>query len=182
MNARTVACLLLSLTSFAAGQKPAEKNLPQIPTPEMLAIEMAKALILADRDRFTALLATPEEMERLLEVHQPPFRPEDRQYQKTQVSEIVADRAGDFDRFQAMKRKANFKEGIPVRFELISLAPLYVKDGMKKIRNSRVRMLQGNDGGSTEPFLIFLDDMFLFPRGWAFTSVRPAIGREADAK
>ena len=62
------------------------------------------------------------------------------------------------------------------------MAPLYVKDGMKKIRNSRLRMVEGAEGGRTESFLIALDDMFLFPRGWAFTSVTPGIGKEIDTK
>ena len=182
MTTRSVACLLLGLAPFAVGQKPAEKDLAQVPTPEVLAIEMAKALVFADRDRFTALLATREEMEQMLEAAWTPSRPEERQYLKSHVAEILADRADDFDRFQAMKKKANFKQGIAVRFELISMAPLYVKDGMKKIRNSRLRMVEGAEGGRMESFLIALDDMFLFPRGWAFTSVRPGIGKEIDTK
>ena len=61
-----------------------------------------------------------------------------------------------------MKRKADFKLGVLVWFEVIKLESIYVKDGMKKIRHSRVRMLQGIEGGKTESFLISLDDMFLF--------------------
>jgi hypothetical protein len=53
---------------------------------------------------------------------------------------------------------------------------------MKKIRHSRVRMFQATNGGKEQSFLIKLDDMFLFPRGWAFTSVWPAIGKEPAAK
>ena len=68
-------------------------------------------------------------------------------YQKNKVAEIAAERGQDFDRFQAMKRNADFKQGVPVRFEVIKLASIYVKDGMKKIRHSRVRMLQGIEGG-----------------------------------
>jgi hypothetical protein len=48
---------------------------------------------------------------------------------------------------------------------------------MKKIRHSRVRMFQAADGGKEQSFLISLDDRFLFPRGWAFTSVSPGIGK-----
>ena len=33
-----------------------------------------------------------------------------------------------------------------------------------------------------ESFLIWLDDMFLFQRGWAFTSVSPGIGKETSKK
>ena len=53
---------------------------------------------------------------------------------------------------------------------------------MKKIRHSRVRMFQGIEGGKTESFLSSLDDMFLFPRGWAFTSISPGIGKEISGK
>ena len=49
---------------------------------------------------------------------------------------------------------------------------------MKEIRHSHVRMIQTGAGGQEEPFIIKLDDMFLFPRGWAFTSIWPAIGKE----
>jgi hypothetical protein len=146
-------------------------------TSEVLAIEMAKALVSGDRDRFTALAATRTEMERLLEAAQPSSGPADREYQKNKVAEILAERGKDFDRFQAMKRKASFKPDVPVRFELIMLDRIYVKDGMKKIRHSRVRMLQGTEGGKTESFVISLDDMFLFPRCWAFTSISPGIGK-----
>jgi hypothetical protein len=176
------ACFFLGLASLAAGQGATEKHLPRIADPETLAIEMAKALVAGDRGRVTALAATRKEMEALLEAAQPPARPEDRQYLKDKVAEILAERRGDFDRFQAMKRKVNFKEGVAVRFELIELAPLYVKDGMKKIRHSRVRMFQGVEAGKTESFLISLDDMFLFPRGWAFTSISPGIGKEISRK
>jgi hypothetical protein len=72
----------------------------------VLAIEMAKALVAGDRARFTALAATREEMEAMLEAAQPPSRPEDRQEMKAKVAEIVADRRGDFDSFQAMKKAA----------------------------------------------------------------------------
>ena len=175
---RTAVCVLLGLASLAAGQSATVKDLAHIANPEVLAIEMAKALVSGDRDRFTALAATRTEMERMLEAAQPPSGPEDREYQKNKVAEIVAERGKDFDRFQAMKRTADFKQGVPVRFEVIKLESIYVKDGMKKIRHSRVRMLQGIEGGKTESFLISLDDMFLFPRGWAFTSVSPGIGKE----
>ena len=182
MIARAAVCFFFALATVAAGQVGRPSNLPQIPTPEILAIEMAKALVAGDRQRFTALAATREEMEQLLETHQPPINAEDRRHQKEKVAEIVADRKDEFDRFQAMKKKANVREGVPVRFELISLDKPYVKDGMTKIRHSRLRMLQGTEPGKTETFLIALDDMFIFPRGWAFTSVRPGIGREADVK
>ena len=182
MTARTAVCVLLGLASLAAGQSATVKDLPHIANPEVLAIEMAKALVSGDRDRFTALAATRTEMERMLEAAQPPSGPEDREYQKNKVAEIVAERGKDFDRFQAMKRKADFKQGVPVRFEVIKLESIYVKDGMKQIRHSRVRMLQGIEGGKTESFLISLDDMFLFPRGWTFTSVSPGIGKEISGK
>ena len=77
-----------------------------------------------------------------------------------------------------MKKEANFKEGAAVRFELIELDSVYEKDGMKKIRHSRVRMFQAAEGRKAESFLIGLDDMFFFERGWAFTSVSPGIGKE----
>ena len=98
-TART-ACLLLGLTSLAAGRSGPEQPLPRIASPEALAIEMAKALIAADRARFTALAATREEMERLLETAQPPASPQDRQELKDKVAEILADRSEDFDRFR----------------------------------------------------------------------------------
>jgi len=177
----TTACLLLGLTSFVAGRRGPEQPLPRIASPEALAIEMAKALVAADRARFTALAATREEMETLLETHQPPASAQDRQELKDKVAEILADRGEDFDRFQAMKKAAGFKEGAAVRFELIDVDRIYEKDGMKKVRHSRVRMFQ-TDGAKEESFLIWLDDMFLFPRGWAFTSVTPGIGKEPSKK
>jgi hypothetical protein len=182
MTARIAVCFVLGAASFAAGQGTTEKDLPRISDPKDLAIEMAKALVAGDRGRFSVLAATRMEMERLLEVGQPPSTPEDRQYQKNKVAEILADRRADFDRFQAMKRKTNFKEGIALRFELIMLDRIYEKDGMKKIRHSRVRMIQGVEGIPTQVFIISLDDMFLFPRGWAFTSVRPGIGNEDSGR
>ena len=118
----------------------------------------------------------------MLETAQPPSRSEERQELKDKVAEILADRGEDFDRFQAMKKEAGFKEGAAVRFELIELDRIYVKDGMKKVRHSRVRMFQATQGGKEESFLIWLDDMFLFPRGWAFTSVSPGIGKEPSKK
>ena len=179
MTAQTVAaCCFLGLASFAVGKGAPEQALPRIASPEALAIEMAKALVSDDRKRFTALAATREEMEGMLETAWRPTKPEDRQYVKDKVAEILADRGEDFDTFQAMKKKADFKEGAAVRFELIALAPIYVKDGMTKVRRSRVRMFQATEGGREECFLISLDDMFLFPRGWAFTSVSPGIGKE----
>jgi hypothetical protein len=54
MTARIAACFILGLASYTAGQSTPEKNLPHIGTPEVLAIEMAKALVSGDRDRFTA--------------------------------------------------------------------------------------------------------------------------------
>jgi hypothetical protein len=184
MIARTAlaASLSLGLMSFAAARTGPGKPLPRIASPEALAIEMAKALVAADRARFTALAATREEMETLLETAQPPASPLDRQELKDKVAEILADRGEDFDRFQAMKKAAGFKEGAAVRFELIEVDRIYEKDGMKKVRHSRVRMFQATDGAKEESFLIWLDDMFLFPRGWAFTSVSPGIGNEASKK
>jgi hypothetical protein len=174
------ACLFLGLASVAAGQRiPA---LPRLANPDALAIEMAKALVSADRERFTALTATREEMERMLETAQPPATPQDRQELQDKVAEIVADRAKDFDGFQAMKKAANFKEGSAARFEIIELDSIYEKDGMKKVRHSRVRMFGATRDGKQESFVISLDDMFLFPRGWAFTSVSPGIGKVTDAR
>ena len=181
MTIRTAtACFFLGLASFAAGKDAPQKALPRIANPEALAIEMARALVSADRQRFTALAATREEMEGLLKTAQPPMGLEDRQEQKRKVAEILADRREDFDKFQAMKKEADFKEGSAVRFELIELDPIYEKDGMKKVRHSRVRMFQATEGGKEESFLIRLDDMFLFQRGWAFTSVSPGIGKETS--
>jgi hypothetical protein len=180
MIARPAACLLFGLASLAAGQSATEQALPHIAAPETLATEMAKALVSGDRDRFTALAATRKEMEELLAAAQPPSTAEDRQYQKDKVTEILDDRRDDFERFQAMKKSAGVIEGAAVRFEIIVLDPIYVKDGMKKVRHSRIRMFQAAPGGQTEAFLIGLDDMFLFPRGWAFTSVAPGIARETS--
>ena len=171
-------CCFLGLASFAVGGGVPQKALPRIAKPEALAIEMAKALVAADRGRFTALAATREEMEEMLKTAQPPMGLVDRQEQKRKVAEILADRGKDFERFQSMKKEAGFKEGAAVRFELIELDPIHEKDGMKKVRHSRVRMFQTTSGDQEESFLISLDDMFLFPRGWAFTSVTPGIGKE----
>ena len=133
MTARTAAaCFFLGLASFAAGQGPPDKGLPRIANPEVLAIEMAKALVSGDRERFTALASTREEMEGLLETAQPPSTREERQELKDKVAEILAERGGDFDRFQAMRKEADFKEGAAVRFELIELDRIYEKDGMKR--------------------------------------------------
>ena len=114
----------------------------------------------------------------MLETAWRPTRPEDRQYVKDKVAEILADRRDEFDKFQAMKKEAGVNDGAAVRFELIDLAPIYVKDGMTKVRHSRIRMVQATEGGKEESFLISLDDMFVFPRGWAFTTVMPGIGKE----
>jgi hypothetical protein len=183
MTTRNAAvCLFLGLFSLAAGQGAAQKDLPRIPNPESLAIEMAKALVSGDRERFTALAATREEMEEMLKTAWPPTSPEDRRYIKDKVAEILAERGQHFDRFQAMKRKADFRKGAAVRFEVIELDPIYEKDGMKKVRHSGVRMFQVTEGGKEESFAIGLDDMFLFPRGWAFTSVYPGIRKETPKR
>lgn len=63
MTARTAVCFVLCLSSFAAGQSATENNLPRISDPKELAIEMAKALMSGDRGRYTALAATPMEMQ-----------------------------------------------------------------------------------------------------------------------
>ena len=175
-------CFLLGLASFAAGKGASQKALPRIANPEALAIEMAKALVSGDREGFTALAATREEMEEMLKTAQPPMGTEDRQEQKRKVAEILAERGKDYDKFQAMKKDAGVKKGAAVRFELIELAPIYEKDGMKKVRHSRIRMFQATEGWKEESFLISLDDMFLFQRGWAFTSVTPRIGKETSKK
>jgi hypothetical protein len=183
MTVRTAAaCFFLGLASVAAGKGAPQQVLPRITDPAVLAVEMAKALVAGDRERATALSATREEMELLLGTHQPPSSPEERQELIAKVAEIVAERGPDFDRFQAMKKEAGLNEGAAVRFEIIELDKLYEKDGMKKIRHSRLRMFQGTYGSQEQAFIIKLDDMFLFPRGWAFTSVWPAIGKEPAAK
>jgi hypothetical protein len=171
-------CLLLSIAPLAMGQSARENALPRVASPERLAIEMAKALVSDDRERITALAATREEMETMLETAWPPATAGDREYIKTKVAEILAERVADLERFQAMKKAAGVKKGAAVRFELIDLDKLYEKDGMKKIRHSHVRMIQTGAGGQEESFIIKLDDMFLIPRGWAFTSIWPAIGKE----
>jgi hypothetical protein len=176
------ACFLLGLASFAVGTGAPQKALPDIANPEALAIEMAKALVSGDRARFTALAATREEMEGLLKTARPPATAEERQELKVKVAEILADRRNDFDRFQEMKKEAGFQEGAAVRFELIELDPVREKDGMKYVRHSRVRMFQAREGGKEESFLIRLDDMSLFQRGWAFTSVSPRIEKETSKK
>jgi len=174
--------MVLVLIAVAAPVSAAEQAPPRIATPDVLAIEMAKALVAGDRARFTALAATREEMEAMLEAAQPTSRPEERHEMKAKVAEIVGDRRGDFDRFQAMKKAAGVAPGAAVRFEVIELDRIFEKDGMTKIRHSRVRMRQTPAGGNEQSFLIALDDMFLFERGWAFTSVSPAIGKEPPPK
>ena len=181
MTTRTaVVCLCLGLGSFAASEGDPQKALPRIPNPEALSIEMAKALVSGDRERFTALAATREEMEGLLEKAQPPTSSQERRELKDKVAEILAERRTDFDRFQAMKRAAGFKQGATDRFELIEIDAIYRKDGMEKIRHSRVRAFQATEDGKGASFVIGLDDMFLFDRGWAFTSVSPGIGKETQ--
>jgi hypothetical protein len=175
---RAATCFLFSLAPLAMGQGARDNALPRVATPEILAIEMAKALVSDDRERVTALAATREEMETMLETAWPPATAGDREYIKTKVAEILAERVADLERFQAMKKTSGVKKGAAVRFELIDLDKLYEKDGMKKIRHSHVRMIQTGAGGLEESFIIKLDDMFLFPRGWAFTSIWPAIGKE----
>ena len=183
MIARTAAaCVVLALGSFASVKGARQEALPRIGDPAVLALEMAKALVAADRERATALSATREEMELLLGTHQPPSRPEERQELIDKVAEILDERGPDFERFQGMKKDAGFNEGAAVRFELIELDKIYEKDGMKKIRHSRIRMFQATNSGKEQSFIIKLDDMFLFPRGWAFTSVWPAIGKEPATK
>jgi hypothetical protein len=75
-------------------------------------------------------------------------------------------------------REAGVREKAAVRFELIDMEPIREKDGMKKVRHSRVRMLQAAEDGKVNSFLMGLDDMFLFPRRWAYTSVSPGIKKE----
>ena len=71
MTIRTAAtCLLLGLFSLAAGPGAPQKDLQRIANPEALPVEMAKALVSGDRERFTALAATREEMEGLLKTAQ----------------------------------------------------------------------------------------------------------------
>jgi hypothetical protein len=175
-------CVLVGLASLVAGQDTRGKALPRVATPEELAIEMAKALVSDDQERVTSLAATREEMEALLESAQPPATSIDRQELKSRVAEILAERTADLERFEAMKKASGVKKEGTARFELIDLDRIYVKDGMKKIRHSHVRMIQTGAGGQVESFVIKLDDMFLFPRGWAFTSIWPAIGKEPARK
>jgi hypothetical protein len=180
MTIRTATvCFLLS---FAAGTGAPQKSLPGFANPEALAIEMAKAVVSGDRERFTALAATREEMEALLETAWPPTGPEERQELKDKVAKVLAERREDFDKFQAMKKEAGFKKGAAVRFELIELDRVHEKDGMKNRGHSRVRMFQATEGGKEESFLIRLDDMVLFHRGWAYTTVWPRIEKETSKK
>ena len=125
---RAATCLLLSLP-LTVGQGARENAPPRVATPELLAIEMARALVSEDLERITALAATREEMETMLETAWPPATADDREYIKTKVAEILAERVADLERFQAMKKASGV-------------------------------------------------NMFLFPRGWAFTSIWPAIGKE----
>ena len=179
MIARTVPSLfLLGFAAFTASKDDPEKASLRIANPKELSVEMAKALVSGDRKRFTALAATREEMVTLLETALHPASLKERQEQKDKVEEILTDRGEDFDRFQAMKKEAGVRENVAVRFELIDMDPIREKDGMKKVRHSRVRMLQAAEDGKDNSFLIGLDDMFLFPRGWAFTSVSPGIKKE----
>jgi len=182
MIARTAAACVLGLASLASVKGDGQAALPRPADPAVLAVEMAKALVAGDRERATALSATREEMELLLGTHQPPATPEGRRELTEKVSLILADRGPDFDRFQSMKKGAGFRDGAAVRFELVDLDKIYEKDGMKKIRHSRVRMFQATNGTKEESFIIKLDDMFLFPRGWAFTSIWPAIGKEPPTR
>ena len=183
MTARIIAgVFLLGFVSFAAGKDAPEKALPRIADSRELSVETAKALVAGDRERFTVLTATREEMLRMLETALHPASPEERQEQKDKVEEILAERREDFDKFQAMKKEAGVREGAAVRFELFDIDPIRKKDGMEKVRHSRVRMFQAAADGKEDSFLIGLDDMFLFPRGWAFTSVSPGIKKEAPKK
>jgi hypothetical protein len=43
-------------------------------------------------------------------------------------------------------------------------------------------MFQATKGKKEQSFIIKLDDMFIFPRDCAFTSVWPAIGKEPASK
>ena len=166
MTPRTVVgVLFLGFASLATGKDAPEKAPPHIADSKELSVEMAKALVAGDRERFTLLAATREEMVRMLETALHPVSAEERQEQKDKVEEILADRSEDFDRFQAMKKEAGVRKGATVRFELIYIDPIREKDGMKKVRHSRVRMFQAAEDGKEDSFLIGLDDMFLFPRG-----------------
>jgi hypothetical protein len=144
----------LGFVSFAAGKDAPEKVLPRIADSKQLSVEMAKALVAGDRERFTALAATRDEMVRMLETALHPTSPEERQEQKDKVEEILAERSEDFDRFQAMKKEAGVRQGAAVRFELIDMDTIREKDGMKKVRHSRVRMFQAAEDGKEDCFLI----------------------------
>jgi len=183
LTPRTVAgVFLLGFASLAAGQDTPEKGLPRIADSKELSVEMAKALVAGNRERFTVLSATREEMVRMLETALHSASSEERQEQEDKVVEILGERNEEFDKFQAMKKEAGVQEGAAVRFELIDMDPIREKDGMKKVRHSRVRMFQAAEDGKEDSFLISLDDMFLFPRGWAFTSVSPGIRKETPKK
>ena len=177
-----VGVFLLGFASFAMGKDSPEKAPPRIADSKELSVEMAKALIAGDRERFTGLAATREEMARMLEEALHPASSEERQEQKDKVDVILVERNEDFEKFQVMKKEVGIREGAAVRFELIDMDPIREKDGMKKVRHSRVRMFQAAGDGKEDSFLIGLDDMFLFPRGWAFTSVTPGIKKEVPKK
>jgi len=89
------------------------------------------------------------------------------------MEEILADRSEDFDKFQVMKKEAGVREGAAARFELIDMDAIREKDGMKKVRHSRVRRFQAAEDGKEVSFLIGLNDMFLFPRSWPSAPSRP---------
>jgi len=105
---------LLGFASFAAGKDAPEKVPPRIADSKELSVEMAKALVAGDRERFTALAATREEMVKMLETALHPASPEERQEQKDKVEEILAERREDFDKFQVMKKEAGVREGAAV--------------------------------------------------------------------
>ena len=66
---------LLGFASFAAGKDTPEKVSPRISDSKELSVEMAKALVAGNRERFTALAATREEMVRMLETALHPAEP-----------------------------------------------------------------------------------------------------------
>jgi hypothetical protein len=99
MLIRAATCFLLGLP-LAVDQGARDDALPRVATHELFAIEMAKALVSDDREQITALAATREEMETMLETAWPPVTAGDGEYIRTKVAEILAERVADLERFE----------------------------------------------------------------------------------
>lgn len=150
--------------------------------PDALPVAMAKALVEGDRKAFEALCATKEEMLDLLKGRDSPSA-EELQEMEAKVDGILAERDAQFAEFQDLRRKAGIEDGDKVRCELVDMDKVHEKEGRKKIRHSRVRIVQTREG-KEKAFLVGLDDLYLFKRGWAFTTVfiTPRIVPEPPAK